>query len=342
MQSKTKNILKFLFFTALLVFFMYLAFKGVNFDNLLFELSKTKYFYAIIGSFIGVYIGSYIRAYRWQVLLEPIKAKINLNSLFSAVMIGYLMNSFIPRAGEISRPLLIAKKENISRGTAIGTVLAERIIDTLTMLAVFGCCLFYFRDRISRAFGEYNIESISLYSSVIILVFVGIVVLMLFNIERTEKIIEKISKKILPEKINSKIHTMFVSLVNGFLFVKFPRLYFRIFISSLLIWIAYVLSTYITFFAFDELVKQKLNFFDANLVLTMASFAMTLPIPGNSAGTFHFFVKTALVGFFLIDNEIAISFATVNHLLGLLMIIGIGVYYYMKENIKLNTLNEIK
>jgi uncharacterized protein (TIRG00374 family) len=321
---------------------MYLAFRDKDLNDLMIKLSNTKYLYAVIGSFIGVFIGSYIRALRWQYLLYPIKKNINVHSLFSAVMIGYMMNAAIPRAGELSRPLLIAKKEGISRGTAIGTILVERIIDMLTMLAVFGCCLFYFRDRISRAFGQYNIESVSLYTSVIILAFVGLAVLILFNIEKTEIIIEKITGKILPDKINTKIHYMFISLVNGFLFIKYPKLYLKIFITSILIWIAYVMSTYVTFFAFSELAAQKLNFFDANLVLTMASFAMTIPLPGNSAGVFHLFVITALVGFFQVDKQVASSFAIVNHLVGLVMMVIIGVYFYMKENIKLNTLKEIK
>jgi uncharacterized membrane protein YbhN (UPF0104 family) len=102
------------------------------------------------------------------------------------------------------------------------------------------------------------------------------------------------------------------------------------------------MSTYVTFFAFSELAAQKLNFFDANLVLTMASFAMTIPLPGNSAGVFHLFVITALVGFFQVDKQVASSFAIVNHLVGLVMMVIIGVYFYMKENIKLNTLKEIK
>jgi glycosyltransferase 2 family protein len=317
---------------------MYLSFRDVDLKNLLNEIAKTKYVYVILGSIVGAYIGSYIRAYRWQLLLNPLKEKINIHSLFSAVMIGYLMNIFIPRAGELSRPILIAQKENISKAAAIGTVVVERLMDMLTMFIVFGLCLFYYRDRISNAFGEYNIEAISLYSSLIILAFVGLAIIMLFNIEKTEKIIEKITKKFLPENIYSKIHKIIISLVNGFLFIKYPKLYLRIFISSALLWIAYVMSMFIMFYAYDDITSKHLNFFDANLVLTMQSFAMTIPLPGNSAGTFHFFVKTALAGFFLVDTNTALSFATVDHLSGLVFLIVIGTYFYMKENININKL----
>lgn len=338
MNKNLKNTLKFTFLTALLAFFLYLAFKDVKFDELFLELRKTNYLFIILGSFIGVYIGSYIRAIRWQYLLDPLKYKINLNSLFSATMIGYMMNAAIPRAGELTRPLLIAKKENISKASAIGTILVERTFDMLTMLIVFGLSLSYYREEISRAFGEYNIETISLYTSIVILAFVTLVVIMLFNIERTEIIVEKISAKIFPVKIQDKIKKMFISMINGFSFVKYPKSYFKIFLTSVLLWGSYALSTYVSFFAFSDPNMAKLTIFDANLVLTMTTFAQTIPLPGNSAGTYHLFVKTALIGFFMVENEVALGFATVNHLVGLIFLVLIGLYYYLKENYKLNTL----
>lgn len=340
MNKNLKSVLKFLFFTSFLVVFLYLAFKGVDFKTLLEEFKKTNYLYVIAGSLIGVYIGSYVRALRWRYFLDPLKENIKLNDLFSAVMIGYMMNAAIPRAGELSRPLLIAKKEGISKAATIGTVIVERLFDTLSMLFVFGLCLFYYREEISNAFGQFNIETISLYSSIIILVFVGFMILMLFNIEKTDEIVEKISSKIFPEKIQSKIHKMFISLINGFLFIKYPKKYFKIFILTVLLWLLYVLSAYVQFKAFDDANLNKLNFFDANLVLTMITFSMTIPLPGNSAGTFHFFTKTALVGFFMVNSEVALGYATVNHLVGLILLVLIGLYYYLKENYKLNSLKE--
>jgi len=272
--------------------------------------------------------------------MDPLKENIKLNDLFSATLIGYMMNAAIPRAGELTRPLLIAKKENISKAATIGTVMVERILDMLTMLIVFGLCLFYYREEISKGFGEYNIEAISLYSSIVILLFVGFFIFMLFNIEKTDKIVEKVSSKIFPEKIQSKIHKMFISLINGFLFVKYPKKYLQIFILSVLLWICYVLGTYVSFYAFDDVNMRKLTFFDANLVLTMITFAQTIPLPGNSAGTFHLFTRTALTVFFMVNTEVALGYATLNHLIGLIMMSAIGLYYYLKENYKISTLKE--
>jgi uncharacterized protein (TIRG00374 family) len=317
----------------LLVFFLYLAFRGIDLNELLFQLRNSNYIWAITGMLIGTVFGSYLRALRWRYLLNPMKRNIGISNLFSAVMIGYMMNALIPRSGEVSRPVLLAKKENISKGFAFGTIVVERIFDMLSMFIFFGICLFYFRQKLSEAFGEYNFEGISLYFSVAILLFVVLIIIMLFNLEKTELIVEKITKKILPERFQEKIHKSFISLISGFLFIKNPKSYFPIFSLSLLIWLSYATSSYLTFFAFNI----HLNFFDANLILTLMSFAMTLPLPGNSAGTFHFFTKTALVSIYGINAEVALGYATVSHLLGLVGLLIIGFYFSMKENYKFNT-----
>jgi glycosyltransferase 2 family protein len=317
----------------LLVFFMYLAFKGIDFNGLLVELARTKYYYAVLSVLIGAVFGSYIRALRWKYLLNPLKENISVKNLFSTVMIGYMMNALIPRAGEVSRPVLLAKKENISKASAFGTIVVERVFDMLSMFIVFGFCLMYYRQRISDTFGAYNIEMISLYFSVAILLFVIVVIIMLFNLKTTETIVEKITSKLLPLKYQEKIHKIFISLINGFLFIKHPKYYFKIFLLTVALWVSYAFSTYVMFFAFDI----NLRFIDANLILVMMSFAQTLPLPGNSAGTFHLFTKMALVNIFGITAETAIGYATVSHLLGFIVLLIVGFYYSVKENFKFNT-----
>lgn len=332
-MNNPKKIIKFFALTALLLFFMFLAFKDVDFKRLIEELSKTNYIYAVIGMVVGTFIGSYIRAWRWKYLLDPLKPDIKIYSLFPSVMIGYMMNALIPRGGEVARPVLTAQKEGFSKASCFGTIVVERIIDMLTMFIVFGLCLFVFREKISIAFYPYDVEMIALWSSVIIIAFVAIIIVMLLKLEQTEIIVEGITKKILPGRFQEKIKKIFISLINGFLFIKHPKSYFKIFFTSVLIWVCYALSTYLSFFAFDI----KLGFFDANLILVIMSFAMTLPLPGNSAGSYYLFVKTALVSIYSVNPETAIGYAIVCHLLGFLGIMISGFYYSIKENYKFST-----
>ncbi len=252
-------------------------------------------------------------------------------------MVGYMMNSIIPRAGEIYRPVLLANKEKISRTSAFGTILVERVIDVLTMLVSFGICLIYFRQKLSSAFPEYNLEAISLYAFIIIILFVIFIILLLFNLEKSEAFIEKLTKNFLPEKYHKKISELFVSLINGFLFIRYPKYYIQIFLLSALLWISYVVSTYLTTLAFN----LDLSLLDANLILTMITFAVTIPLPANSAGIYHLFCTATLVSIYGISSETAFGFATVSHLLGLLGLIIIGAYFFLKENLNIKKAKEL-
>jgi uncharacterized protein (TIRG00374 family) len=310
---------------------MYLAFRDVDVNTLVEELKKTNYWYALLGAFIGVIIGGVIRAYRWKYFLNPIKKNIKFGNLFSSMMIGYMMNSIVPKSGEVSRPVVLAKAEDISRASAFGTIIVERIFDMLSLLVSFVVCLFFYKDEISRSFGEYELEKYALYLAIVILIGIIIIVLMLFNLEKSERIIEKITSKILPAKFNVKIKEIFVSLINGFSFIKYPRKYFIIAVLTIALWLSYVYSSYVTFKAFDI----PLSIFDANLLLTIITFTLVLPLPGNSVGVFHIFCTTTLVNIFAIQRETALGYATVSHLLNFLFLVIIGFYYSIQENIKL-------
>jgi len=338
LKIQFKKTLKFVLLFSLTFFFLYLAFRGINFNDLFIVLKNANYLYAFTGSFIGIVIGSYFRALRWRYLLNPLKENIGMKNLFSTMMIGYMMNIIITRSGEIYRPVLLAKKENISKASAFGTILAERVFDVLTVLISFGICLIYFKQKLSSAFSEYNLEVISLYTAIIVLTFVILLILIIFNLEKSEKIIEKITKKFLPEKYHLKVQRTFISLINGFLFIRYPKYYFQIFILSVLIWMSYVCSAYVTLLAFDI----NLNLFDSNLLLTMVTFALTIPLPANSAGIYHLFATATLVNIYGVDQEAAFGYATVSHLLGLIGLVLIGAFYFIKENLNLKKAKQMK
>lgn len=338
MNTKIKKTIKSVLLISLTFFFLYLAFRGNDFNELFEVLKNANYFYALAGAVLGIMLGGYLRALRWRYFLNPLKKDIKMEILFSSMMIGYMMNSIIPRAGEVYRPVLLANKEKISRASAFGTILVERVFDLLSLLISFGICMIFYKKKLSSAFEQYNIEIISIYTSVITLVFVILIIVIIFNLEKSEIIIEKITKKILPEKFHQKVHNIFISMINGFLFIRYPKYYLQILILSVLLWITYVISTSLTLLAFNI----DMSLFDANLVLTMATFALTIPLPANSAGIYHLFCTATLVNVFGVDRESAFGFATVNHLLGLLGLIIVGAFYFVKENLSFKKAQNLK
>ena len=83
----------------------------------------------------------WLRAFRWRFLVQDPKSVTNAQ-LFSATMIGFMANNVLPfRLGEFVRPWALARSTRLSNGMLLATVVVERVIDMLTLLAIFGVAL---------------------------------------------------------------------------------------------------------------------------------------------------------------------------------------------------------
>jgi uncharacterized protein (TIRG00374 family) len=77
-----------------------------------------------------------LRAFRWKRLLAPIR-DVAFRSMFRYLLIGYLANNVLPaRLGELVRCHYLGDREGISRATALGTVVVERVIDIAVVVAI--------------------------------------------------------------------------------------------------------------------------------------------------------------------------------------------------------------
>src|SRR5262245_30664998 len=86
-------------------------------------------------------LGFWLRALRWRSLIAAPR-RLSLNGLFSATMIGFMANNVLPlRLGEFVRPWALARRESLSRSTLFATVVVERAVDMITLLAILGIAL---------------------------------------------------------------------------------------------------------------------------------------------------------------------------------------------------------
>ncbi len=102
---------------------------------------NANYWWIALGLFFGV-LSHLSRAYRWKYLLEPLGYKPKFTNSALAVLIAYLVNLFLPRAGEVSRAALMANYEKIPFEKGFGTIVAERIADLIMMLIIISITLF--------------------------------------------------------------------------------------------------------------------------------------------------------------------------------------------------------
>ena len=76
------------------------------------------------------------RAARWRSLLAPI-ARIRYLRVLGYTFVGYLANNVLPaRLGELVRSHALGEGEGLSRTTVLGTVVVERIVDTVIVVGL--------------------------------------------------------------------------------------------------------------------------------------------------------------------------------------------------------------
>ena len=78
----------------------------------------------------------FLRAYRWNYLLKPAGYTVKTSNAIGAVLVGYFANYGLPRMGEITRCTLVTRYDKVPFEVALGTVITERIIDTLLLLSL--------------------------------------------------------------------------------------------------------------------------------------------------------------------------------------------------------------
>ncbi|WP_341220305.1 lysylphosphatidylglycerol synthase transmembrane domain-containing protein [Polaribacter atrinae] len=136
-----KKILKTILPLVLGGFLVWYSLSKISLEVLIDYFKDAKYGWIVLGLFFGI-LSHLSRAYRWKFMLEPLGFKPKYTNSVLAVLVGYLVNLAIPRAGEISRATVMANYEKIPFEKGFGTIVAERIADLIMMLSIVAITLF--------------------------------------------------------------------------------------------------------------------------------------------------------------------------------------------------------
>lgn len=114
---------------------IFLVLRGVDLDQTAQLLSDIQPDWLALAVIAG--IGDlFFRALRWQCLIAPIHP-VPLKRLSGYMLVGYLANNVLPaRLGELVRSHYLGDREGISRSATLGTVVVERVVDTVVLVGI--------------------------------------------------------------------------------------------------------------------------------------------------------------------------------------------------------------
>lgn len=301
--------------------FLFLGFRNVEFENIWISLKGLKYHFILL-AMIWPLVFVLVRAYRWRILVKPIKV-IGVKSLFASIMISFMANNILPfRIGEIFRSYSLGKKENISKSTILATQVVERFYDMMSIIIVAGVVV-YMID-LPDWFKKSGI-SLSLIS------FLGLIIVLVIMKyeEKTLKFFEFIFQ-LLPHKYSNRLINILQTFFSGLRTIKSLKDFFMLIIFSFFIWFVTAIQIIILYYAFSF---NNIPLYSSVIVLVFTVFIIAIPQAPGFLGGFHYACKEGLV-LFGINPGAAMAFAIVYHALSYITITLFGLFYFTKENLK--------
>lgn len=317
----------------------YLAFRNVPLAELGTCLARVDYRYLALS--LAAVVGlQALKAQRWRVILG-VAAPVGFTAAFHPMMIGFMLNCLLPgRPGELARPLILGRQQAIPFATALSTVVAERILDTVTILALLAWVLGALDLAAAEAidFAGYRIDGalvvsagrVTLALALALLAAVGL--LRLAPVQRWIKtLIHRVPlwipglsarrRRWLVERVSGPLAALVDQAVQGLALVGRPWRLAACITLSLVIWLLTAVSFYVLSLGFPGI---DLGLTQMTAVMVVIALCIALPsVPGwwglwEAGGIF----ALSLMG---IAAGPAAGFTLVNHATQIFPVILIGL-----------------
>jgi uncharacterized protein (TIRG00374 family) len=286
--------------------FVYLAFRKADYARI-WSVIRSADPYRLLLIIVVVLFQYVVRAWRWDILLEPIKKTRFLNRLHST-LIGFAGNCILPaRLGEFMRANYLGYTENISGSSTFGTIVVERLFDGFTLLLILLIGLMgttFPREWASIA------SSLRGTGVLLLLLYISLIIFLIGFKYKTKPFLNLLERLLffLRRSLRSRIIDVIRNFSLGLVLSRNPYRWVQAIFYSLLLWFSYLYQIQLI----EQSIGLALPFIATFLVLAMASFGVMIPSAPGFIGTFHLSVLYAFL-FYGTGKEEALSAAILWH-----------------------------
>jgi glycosyltransferase 2 family protein len=295
---------------AVSALFVYIAVRNVDFGGFWDSLRRGEY-WLLAPALAVLAFAIYLRAVRWRILFVG-PSRPPLDAVTSSLLIGYLFNSVLPaRAGEAVRIVALNQRAGTSRSEALATVVAERVLDVLVLLAL----LLASAPLVPEATWLGHAAAVG--GVAFVLIAFALVALAL----RGEPVVRLLMRpfSLLPSVSSERIAQAARNLVQGLAVFRLPRVAVAALALTTVSWLVITLSFWICM----RTVGLDAGIDAALLVVIAVNLAMILPSGPAGLGLFEAATVLTLTPYG-IDRSEALSYAVVVHVLNVVPLIAVG------------------
>ena len=298
-------------------------YRGTNWSDFgHYVLHEMNWWWMLLSLAFGI-LPQMARAWRWKMALEPLGEHPRRTSCIDAIFMSYAASLVIPRVGEVTRCGTLKTADGVSFTKSLGTVVTERLVDSLLMLLFTGIAFLLQLPMFLRFLKETNTNIGDLLyrftGTGYIVTFICLVAALIAGLVAIRRF-----------SFFKKGRDMLRDMWEGVLSLRKVRNLPLYLFYSVLIWVGYFLHFYIAFFSFDF--TAHLSIGAAFLIFCVGTFAVLVPTP-NGAGPWHFAVKTMLVLYGVAETQ-AIMFALTVHTIQTALVVLLGAFGWARINSK--------
>lgn len=279
---KATNILLPFAIGGVIIWWMY---RGFDFSKVSQTLRNGMDWNWMLISLIFGITAQVFRGLRWKQTLEPLDEHPRMVDCIHAIFISYASSLVIPRSGEVIRCGILKKYDGTSFSKSLGTVLTERVIDSILILLI---CLIVFLLQLqtfTNFFAETGTNFVSWLNTFTTTGWIVTICCLILTIIFVYILLKRVTGE-------SKIKQIISDLKAGIFSLKDVDNKGLFTFYTLAIWVSYFLHFYIAFFSFEY--TANLSLMTALVAFIIGSIAVVVPTP-NGMGPWHFAVKTILV-----------------------------------------------
>lgn len=324
-----------LVFSGIALFF---AFRNIPVQDLARYMGSVNYLILIPGALVAL-LSFVLRVVRWKWILKSTK-HVSFFGTYHPLIIGFMLNCFLPRAGEIARPVILMKRESIPFSTGLASIVCERLFD-LICLVTFLLIALSFIDidpDFSVPLGRYTLTGATLTSLAYGMMKLGIALIggiILVSIKPVRQFmadrvialprwlvfLPKSKRAALKDKVFLPLAEMIDHFADGLILLKNPVNILVCLGMSLCIWVVQAASYHVITLACPGL---DLSFAQTMAMMVMICFFIALPSVPGYWGIWEAGGMFALT-LFSVAGEQAAGYTLINHVVQIVPVIIAGL-----------------
>lgn len=327
-MKKLLNVLKYFLLFALSMFLMWYALKGIDFQLVLVQLKQANYFWIGVSLVIAA-LGYFSRAHRWKMQIEPTGHKVSFWAVYNAMMVGYLANLVLPRAGEVVRCSVLKRTDNIPVKVSLGTVITERVIDLVILLSLVTLTFFVEFDKLHDFFLNYFNDKYASFEQNSFLIYSIIGIMLLLTLVAVILLIIYLNR-LRQNAFFMKMVAFARGILDGVFSIAKLKNKGEFVFHTLFVWFTYYIMGYIAFFALDATNGLGMNV--ALAIFVIGGLGMAAPVQGG-IGIFHLMVQSTLL-LYGIGKEAGMAYALIVHTSQTLLVVIMGGISFVMSMLK--------